>query len=177
MQATAIAGSARFACRRARANGPLRFAAGLEGIGRSQRAKKQSAVRPAHSKTDAQRTLWSAVTWHRFALRSPSHNQLKRNAQPEGNYRRTGRAMHTNKRGRINPEHPLILDRLGLTDRNWTTQVKATQSEFYRAIGAAESLIGYPKQIGQHWMQSPPSTRSGGIGVARELFKMRPKPG
>jgi hypothetical protein len=81
----------------------------------------------------------------------------------------TGRAMHPNKRGRINPERPMILDRLGLTDRSWTTQVKATESEFYRAIGAAESLIDYAKQIGQHWMQ--------GIGVARELCKMRPKPG
>jgi hypothetical protein len=63
----------------------------------------------------------------------------------------------------------MILDRLGLTDRSWTTQVKATESEFYRAIGAAESLIDYAKQIGQHWMQ--------GIALARELCKMRPKPG
>jgi hypothetical protein len=56
-----------------------------------------------------------------------------------------------------------------VSDRSWTTQVKATESEFYRAIGAAESLIDYAKQIGQHWMQ--------GIGVARELCKMRPRPG
>jgi hypothetical protein len=39
--------------------------------------------------------------------------------------------MHLNKRGRIDPERPLILDRLVLTDRSWTTQVKATESEFY----------------------------------------------
>ncbi len=89
----------------------------------------------------------------------------------------TGRRMHPNKRGRINPERPPVPDRLGLTDRNWTTQVKATQSEFYRAIGAAVSLIEYAKQIGQHWMQSLPPARSGGIGVARVLCKMRPKPG
>jgi hypothetical protein len=38
-------------------------------------------------------------------------------------------------------------------------------------------LIDYAKQIGQHWMQSLLSTRSGGGGVARELCKMRPKPG
>jgi hypothetical protein len=81
----------------------------------------------------------------------------------------TGRSMHPNKRGKIDPERPRILDRLGLSDRSWTTQVKATESEFYRAIGAAESLIEYARQIGQHWMQ--------GIGVARELCKMRPKPG
>jgi hypothetical protein len=69
----------------------------------------------------------------------------------------------------IDPERPLVLDPLGLTERRWTTQVKATESDFYRAIGAAESLIDYARQIGQHWMQ--------GIGMARELCKMRPKPG
>jgi hypothetical protein len=61
--------------------------------------------------------------------------------------------MHPNKRGRIDPARPLVPDRLSLTDRGWTTQVKATESEFYRAIGAAESLIDYARQIGQHWMK------------------------
>ncbi len=32
-------------------------------------------------------------------------------------------------------------------------QVKATESEFYQANGAAESLIDYARQIGQHWIQ------------------------
>ncbi len=81
----------------------------------------------------------------------------------------TGRQMHPGKRGRIEPERPRILDRLGLTDSSWTTQVKATESNFYRAIGAADSLIDYAKHIGQQWLQ--------GIGVARELCKMRSKPG
>jgi REP element-mobilizing transposase RayT len=89
----------------------------------------------------------------------------------------TGRQMHPGKRGKacprldrgIDPERPRILDRLGLTDRTWTTQVKATESHYYRAIGAAESLIEYANHIGQKWLQ--------GIGVARELSKTRPKPG
>ncbi len=81
----------------------------------------------------------------------------------------TGRQMHPGKRGKIDPERPRILDRLGLTDRSWTTQVKATESEFYRVIGAAESIIDYAKRAGQRWFQ--------GLGVARELCKMRPKPG
>jgi hypothetical protein len=58
----------------------------------------------------------------------------------------TGRPMHPNRRSRIDPERPQILDRLGLADRSWTPQVKAIESEFYRAIGAAESLIGLEAQ-------------------------------
>jgi hypothetical protein len=89
----------------------------------------------------------------------------------------TGRQMHPGKRGKacprldrgIDPERPRILDRLGLTDRGWTTQIKATESDFYRVIGAAESIIGYATRVGQHWFH--------GLGVARELCKMRPKPG
>ncbi len=81
----------------------------------------------------------------------------------------TGRQMHPGKRGKIDPERPRILDRLGLTDRSWTSQVKATESDFYRVIGAAESIIDYAKRAGQHWFH--------GLGVARELCKMRPKPG
>jgi hypothetical protein len=55
--------------------------------------------------------------------------------------------------------------------------IKATENEFQRALGAAESLITLPRQIGQHRMQSLLSTRSIGIGVARELCKVSPKPG
>jgi hypothetical protein len=42
--------------------------------------------------------------------------------------------MHPGKRGKIDPERPRILDRLGLTDRSWTTQVKATESDFYWGV-------------------------------------------
>ncbi len=77
--------------------------------------------------------------------------------------------MHPGKRGKIDAERPRILDRLGLTDRSWTTQVKATENDFYRVIGAAESIIEYATRVGQCWFQ--------GLGVARELCKMRPKPG
>jgi hypothetical protein len=62
-------------------------------------------------------------------------------------------------RSGVDPERPRILDRLGLTDRSWTTQVKATESDFYRAIGAADALIDHAKHIGQQWLQSLHSTR------------------
>ena len=45
------------------------------------------------------------------------------------------------------------------------------------AISIAQSIIEYATRVGQHWFQSLPSTRSGGVGVARELCKMRSKPG
>ena len=77
--------------------------------------------------------------------------------------------MHPGKRGKIDADRPQILDRLGLTDRSWTTQVKATESDFYRVIGAAESIINYATRVGQRWFQ--------GVGVARELCKLRSKPG
>lgn len=77
--------------------------------------------------------------------------------------------MHPNKRGKIELERPRILDQLGLTGSAWTTQVKATESDFHRAIGAANALIDYASQIGQRWLQ--------GVGVARELHKLRLMPG
>jgi hypothetical protein len=61
------------------------------------------------------------------------------------------------------------VSRVPVTDRSWTTQVKATESDFYRVIGAAESIIEYAARVGQCWFQ--------GLGVARELCKMRSKPG
>jgi hypothetical protein len=44
-----------------------------------------------------------------------------------------------------------------------------SESDFYRVIGAAESIIDYAARVGQCWFQ--------GLGVARELCKMRAKPG
>ena len=96
----------------------------------------------------------------------------------------TGRVMHPTKRGKIdgtapsvldvlglreNGEHrPAALDRLALSDRAWTAQVKGTESDFYRVIGAAEQILTYAQDIGQRWMQ--------GVGVARLLNERRAKP-
>ncbi len=77
----------------------------------------------------------------------------------------SGRQMHPNKRGKIELERRCTLNRLGLTDDAWTTQVKATESDFHRAIGATDALIDCASQIGQRWLQ--------GVGVARGLRKLK----
>ena len=92
--------------------------------------------------------------------------------------------MHPTKRGRIDgaapsvldvlglrengEQRPAALDRLALSDRAWTAQVKGTESDFYRVIGAAERILTYAEDIGQQWLQ--------GIGVARLLNERRAKP-
>ncbi|MEZ5440247.1 MAG: hypothetical protein R3F15_02050 [Lysobacterales bacterium] len=96
----------------------------------------------------------------------------------------TGRVMHPTKRGKIDgaapsvldvlglrgtsEQRPTALDRLALSDRAWTAQVKGTESDFYRVIGAAEQILAYAENIGQRWLQ--------GIGVARLLNERRAKP-
>ncbi|MCB1628997.1 MAG: hypothetical protein KDI48_14820, partial [Xanthomonadales bacterium] len=96
----------------------------------------------------------------------------------------TGRVMHPTKRGKIDGAPPSVLDSLGLrdnaeqrpalldrfelSDRAWTHQVKGTESDFYRVIGAAERILTYAEDIGQQWLQ--------GIGVARLLNERRAKP-
>ena len=92
--------------------------------------------------------------------------------------------MHPTKRGRIDgaapsvldvlglrdkaEQRPALLDRFELSDRAWTHQVKGTESDFYRVIGAAERILAYAEDIGQQWLQ--------GVGVARLLSQRRAKP-
>ena len=96
----------------------------------------------------------------------------------------TGRVMHPTKRGKIEgtapsvldvldlrengEQRPALLDRFALSDGAWTRQVKGTESDFYRVIGAAEQILDYAEDIGQRWLQ--------GIGVARLLNERRAKP-
>ncbi|MCB1636121.1 MAG: hypothetical protein KDI51_16160 [Xanthomonadales bacterium] len=63
---------------------------------------------------------------------------------------------------------PALLDRWGFTDRAWTAQVKGTEADFYRVVGAAQQILAYAEDIGQQWLQ--------GIGVARLLNERRTRP-
>ena len=65
-------------------------------------------------------------------------------------------------------QRPALLDRFALSGRAWTCQVKGTESDSYRVIGAAEQILAYAEDIGQRWLQ--------GIGVARLLNERRAKP-
>ena len=59
---------------------------------------------------------------------------------------------------------------MDLRERSWTTQVKATDNDYYRVIGAADGILAYGEEIGQRWLQ--------GLGVARLMAERRkpPKP-
>lgn len=96
----------------------------------------------------------------------------------------TGRVMHPGKRGTIEAVVPAVLETLGveseavqrpailramdLSQRTWTRQVRATESDFYRVIGAADGILAYAQSIGQRWLQ--------GMGVAKLLAERRKQP-
>ena len=95
----------------------------------------------------------------------------------------TGRIMHPGKRGKIeagarsvlesigiaaSEQRPAVLQRMELSERSWTAQVKGTENDFYRVIGAAEGILAYAEEIGQRWLR--------GLGVARLLSERRKPP-
>jgi len=73
----------------------------------------------------------------------------------------TGRALNPSKRGAIPRRLPAILTHLALRPTQWLCQVPATESEYWRAIGCAESIAHQAKQLGRSWLR--------GVGFARRL--------
>ena len=59
-----------------------------------------------------------------------------------------------------------ILRKLGLNERQWSTQMLGTVTRYWRAIGSAPSLIAKAAAIGQSWLK--------GIGSAESLMRLRP---
>ncbi|MCB1633865.1 MAG: hypothetical protein KDI37_11655 [Xanthomonadales bacterium] len=95
----------------------------------------------------------------------------------------TGRIMHPAKRGKIeagarsvldslgigtSEQRPMVLRQLDVSEHSWTTQVKATESNFHRVIGTAEGILVYAEHIGQRWLQ--------GLGIASLLAERRKPP-
>ncbi len=78
----------------------------------------------------------------------------------------TARLTRPDKRGVIDATEPTILRKLGLTERQWSTQVLGTETRYWRAIGDAQSLIAKAAAIGQSWLK--------GIGSAESLMRLRP---
>ena len=77
----------------------------------------------------------------------------------------TARLTRADKRGVIDATEPTILRKLGLTERQWSTQVLGTETRYWRAIGSAQSLIAKAAAIGQSWLK--------GIGSAESLMRLR----
>lgn len=78
----------------------------------------------------------------------------------------TARLTRADKRGAIDAAEPTIMRKLGLTERQWSTQVLGTETRYWRAIGSAQSLIAKAAAIGQSWLK--------GIGSAETLMRLRP---
>ena len=78
----------------------------------------------------------------------------------------TARLTRADKRGVIDAAEPPILRKLGLSERQWNTQVLGTETRYWRAIGTAQSLIAKAAAIGQSWLK--------GIGTAETLMRLRP---
>ena len=78
----------------------------------------------------------------------------------------TTRVSHADKRGVIDAAEPTLLRRLGLCERQWSTQFLGTESRYWRAIGSAQSLIAKAAAIGQSLLK--------GIGSAESLMRLRP---
>ena len=78
----------------------------------------------------------------------------------------TARVSHADKRGVIDAAEPPLLRRLGLCERQWSTQLLGTESRYWRAIGSAQSLIAKAAAIGQSLLK--------GIGSAESLMRLRP---
>jgi REP element-mobilizing transposase RayT len=77
----------------------------------------------------------------------------------------TGRSLHTGETGSIPTNIIPILQRLSMRSRQWLVQVPATESHYWRAIGATEAMIERARGTGLKWLQ--------GIGTARALARLR----
>lgn len=65
----------------------------------------------------------------------------------------SGRRMRTGKRGRIREWLPPILERLGLDEAQWESEIRYFSTWYYRAVGCWSSLERYRMHLGQHWLR------------------------
>ncbi len=72
----------------------------------------------------------------------------------------TARLTRADKRGVIDAAEPTILHKLGLTERQWSTQVLGTETRYGRAFGSAQSLIVRAAAIGRSWLKGLSSAES-----------------
>jgi hypothetical protein len=78
----------------------------------------------------------------------------------------TARLTRGDKRGRIDATEPLVLRKLGLSERQWHEQMLGTETNYWRAIGSAQALIEKAAAMGQGWLK--------GIGSAQRLLRPQP---
>ena len=78
----------------------------------------------------------------------------------------TARLTQPDKRGSVDATEPPILRKLGLSERQWHQQMLGTETNYWRAIGSAPSLIEKAAAMGQGWLKR--------IGSAQRLLRPQP---
>jgi hypothetical protein len=76
----------------------------------------------------------------------------------------TGQTLHAQKKARRANEAPSVIARIGMRPNQWLIQVPATESQYWRVIGRAESMLAHAQQTGMRWLR--------GIGTARSLARL-----
>jgi len=61
----------------------------------------------------------------------------------------TGRQWHREKRGRIDPDRPIIFKQMNIEAGQWLEELRRTTSRTGRALGSIESLQNYCNYLGQ----------------------------
>ena len=65
----------------------------------------------------------------------------------------TARLTSTDTRGVIDATEPSIFRKPGLAEWQWSAQVPAAGTRYWRVIGSAQSLIAKAAAIGQSWLR------------------------
>jgi REP element-mobilizing transposase RayT len=65
----------------------------------------------------------------------------------------TGRQVRPDQRGVIAADAPAALGRIATSGAAWTAQVLGVRSKYWRAIGAAQTLIDRAGLLGQRWLK------------------------
>jgi hypothetical protein len=77
---------------------------------------------------------------------------------------RSGRMIHSNKRGSMDPKLAPILIRIGAIPESWCHTISSFRSIFRLAAGCPENLRKFANQIGSRWLK--------GVRTARSTFAL-----
>ena len=65
----------------------------------------------------------------------------------------TGRARRADKRGAIDAQLPVIIQRLNLDPQAWQLSMRSRGNVFGRALGQLDHMRLHAKTLGQSWVQ------------------------
>ncbi len=86
----------------------------------------------------------------------------------------TGRAIRSDKRGRIPENVPPILNRLGVETESWIDTVRHFRLHFYDCVGPPETMERCSRTLGRYWLRGAGLVASS--GAARQWCRHFLKP-